>query len=145
MIKSLKIDKNISLKILKKNNTKLILLGYNKRELFILSKYDIYYNNGIIISNKNTINIIKQGINNLLLWNKREIIFKGVGSKLDVKNKLLTIKVSNTSNIFNIPKDINVKILNSPLRVVIWGNNINIIDKFKNNIIKKLPKKSIQT
>jgi ribonucleotide monophosphatase NagD (HAD superfamily) len=73
MIKSIKIPENINIKILKKNNINLIILKNNSseliesRELFFISKYNIFINNRIVLSNKHTINIIKQGINNLNL------------------------------------------------------------------------------
>lgn len=149
MIKSIKIPENINIKILKKNNINLIILKNNSseliesRELFFISKYNIFINNRIVLSNKHTINIIKQGINNLNLWNKRKILLQGVGSKVDIKDNVLTIKVSNTSKSFDIPEDITVKIINSPMSIMIWSVNINIIDEFKNKIFNNLPKKSL--
>ena len=148
MIKSIIIPINISLKILKKNNKYLIILKKNlndnlKRELFLLSNSEIFHKNRVILSNKNTINIINQGIIDLNLWNNRKIELKGVGSKVELKENILNIKVSNTSKSYKIPKDINIKIINSPLSIILWGTNINVIDKFKNLIIKNLPKKSL--
>ena len=148
MIKSIIIPTNISLKILKKNDKYLIILKKNlddnlKRELFLLSNSEIFHKNRIILSNKNTINIINQGIIDLNLWNKRKIELKGVGSKVELKENILNIKVSNTSKSYKIPQDISVKIINSPLSIILWGTNINVIDKYKNLIIKNLPKKSI--
>ena len=148
MIKSIIIPINISLKILKKNNKYLIILKKNlndnlKRELFLLSNSEIFNKNRVILSNKNTINIINQGIIDLNLWNNRKIELKGVGSKVELKENILNIKVSNTSKSYKIPKDINIKIINSPLSIILWGTNINVIDKFKNLIIKNLPKKSL--
>lgn len=148
MIKSIIIPINISLKILKKNDKYLIILKKNlndnlKRELFLLSNSEIFHKNRVILSNKNTINIINQGIIDLNLWNNRKIELKGVGSKVELKENILNIKVSNTSKSYKIPKDINIKIINSPLSIILWGTNINVIDKFKNLIIKNLPKKSL--
>lgn len=144
MINSIEIPKNINLKILKNNDTYIVLLKKLNQELFLICKSDIFYNNRIILSNKHNINIIQQGINDLNIWNKRKIILQGVGSKAELKDNILNIKVSNTLKIYKIPKDISVKIINSPLTIVLWGRNINVIDKFKTYILKNLPKKSIK-
>lgn len=141
MINSIEIPNNINLKILKNNDTYIVLLKKLNQKLFIICKSDIFYNNRILLSNKYNINLIKQSINNLNLWNKRKIILKGVGSKAELDNNLLKIKVSNTLKIYNIPKDISIKILNSPLTIILWGRNINVIDKFRLYILKNLPKK----
>jgi hypothetical protein len=148
MIKSIKIPDNISLKSIKKNDVSLIILTDHsekseKRRLFFITKVNVFYNSRIVLSNKHIINIIRQGINDLNLWNKRKIVLKGVGSKVDLTKNILNIKVSNTSKWFTIPEDICVKISNSPVSITIWGGNSNLIDKFKNNILNSLPKKSI--
>lgn len=65
MINSIEIPKNINLKILKNNDTYIVLLKKLNQELFLICKSDIFYNNRIILSNKHNINIIQQGINDL--------------------------------------------------------------------------------
>lgn len=161
MIKSLEIKKNISIKILKNNNSdKSIILieslnsnlnlnltsgvkkgvGVGVGVQFFISKSEIYIKDRIIISDKKTINRINQGIEDLNIWNKRKLILKGVGSRCEIENGELKIKVSNTLKKFKLLKDINVKILNNPLTLVIWGINMNTVDKFKNDIIKAYPK-----
>lgn len=107
-----------------------------KIERYFLNKSEMLIKDRIVLSDKKTINRIKEGMDNLLLWNKRKINLKGVGSRCEIIGGELRIKVSNTLKIFSIKEDINVKIINNPLSLIIWGLNINDVDKFKNDILK---------
>lgn len=140
MIKSIEIKNNINLKVLNYKDKNLIILKNDNREIFFLNKSEMLIKDRIVLSDKKTINRIKQGMDDLLLWNKRKVILKGVGSRCEILDGELRIKVSNTLKIFIIKEDINVKIINNPLSLIIWGININDVDKFKNDILKIYPK-----
>ena len=146
MVKSLELNKNIGIKIVSNNDIKLILLKIEvlDKEMFeyFLTKSDIFISSEsrVLVSDKKTINRVNSIIKDLSLWNKRKLLLKGVGSRAEVRDSELRLKMSNTLKVFDIVSDISVKIISSPLTLVIWGININEVDKFKNKILKEYPK-----
>ena len=147
MIKSLELKKNISIKIISNKEIKVVIVSLKKiseKDMFqyFVTKSLVYISlsDRIIVSDKKTINRIKQIIVDLSLWNKRKLLLKGVGSRAELENGKLRVKVSNTLKVFDIVSDISVKIISNPLTLVIWGINENKVDKFKNGILREYPK-----
>ena len=145
MIKSLELKKNISIKIISNKEIKVVIVSLiEEKEMFqyFVTKSLVYISlwDRIIVSDKKTINRIKQIIVDLSLWNKRKLLLKGVGSRAELENGKLRVKVSNTLKVFDIVSDISVKIISNPLTLVIWGINQNNVDKFKNDILREYPK-----
>lgn len=147
MVKSLEIKKNISIKIISSKERKVVIVSLKSLESkimiqYFLTKSLLYISSSdrIIVSDKKTINRVKQIIRDLSLWNKRKLLLKGVGSRAEIENGKLRLKISNTLKVFDIVSDISVKIVSNPLTLVIWGINENKVDKFKNDILREYPK-----
>jgi len=145
MIKSLELKKNINIKIISNKELKVVLVSLlEEKEMFqyfvTKSLFYISLSDRIVVSDKKTINRIKQIILDLSLWNNRKLLLKGVGSRAELEGGKLRVKVSNTLKVFDIVSDISVKIVSNPLRLVIWGINQNKVDKFKNGILREYPK-----
>lgn len=144
MIKSLELKKNISIKILVDKEIKVVIISLLRdKEMFqyFVTKSLIYISSldRIVVSDKKTINRISQIILDLSLWNKRKLLLKGVGSRAELENGKLILKVSNTLKVFDIVSDISLKILSNPLTLLIWGINENKLDKYKNVILREYP------
>lgn len=122
-----------------------IILEKDDKSLYVISKWNIMLRGRILVSKKLIINLIKSSIKILEEWNKREIYIKGVGSKLLLENEVggvtnrrrLGITLSNTDYWFDIPLDIELKVENNPLKLIIWGIHLSSIYSFKNLIKRK--------
>ena len=148
MIKTLIIPNNIDFQILSSNipnNYIIIIKGGNLQtpnnlQRFIKTNSNVYISDRTIISNKYTINLIKQTIHELLYWHFITISLPGIGAKVEKQDNNLLLKVKNTAHNFIIPNDINITIgVEGGLPVIkLKSQNKNLIDIFKNKILGSL-------
>lgn len=137
-MKSLYIPKYYTISIYKAKQYNCIFIKNNNTSLwFLTSKSHFYINNRIITTDKNIIRYIKKSLINLKIGTKRTLHLLGVGYKATKINNQLLIKVSSIPPyIFNIPKDISIKIDKN--NIDFWSYHPNIIDQFIKQIILKI-------